>query len=446
MSGHRHLTTADLLAYINDNQDAADAAAVAVAVASCTTCAARLRELQDFERLVASEVPTTAADVPSSQPPRIMDVLRDADRVAREKRSAGLDFKVLIGEPVETWPAYLAAHPDAATEGLVRRVMEAAIEELDRNPKYALELLVAADSIAYGIDDKQGQFECHSEVWKNRANALRMLGRYEEALNATVTAERFAEEVRTGAFMRAQIIYTRGTVLFKMGRFAETIKAAREASNRFAEYGDVKRVIHARNLEAIALTEQGETAEGLRVYLLIAQQLQQFDDPQMSARVRENIAVSHRRLGNYDEARAHALAAQEQYRELKADSEIIRIEWTLGLIDLLVGETQAGFERLRDAAAAFEALKMPADAGFVKLDLTEELLRVEEWGEAGVVAGEAAEAFARTGAKLHLSKALSFLREAVQRRSATLELVRYVREYVTADEEGRSFEPPSPVQ
>ncbi|HEV7484635.1 MAG TPA: hypothetical protein VGQ65_03050 [Thermoanaerobaculia bacterium] len=446
MSGHRHLTTADLLAYINDNQDAVDAAAVAVAVASCTTCAARLRELQDFERLVATEVATTAVDVPSGQPPRIMDVLRDADRVAREKRSAGLVFNALIGKPVETWPAYLAAHPDATTESLVRRVMDAAIEELDRNPKRALELLVAADSIAYGIDDKQGQFECHGEVWKNRANALRMLGRYDEALNATVTAERFAEEVRTGAFMRAQIIYTRGTVLFKMGRFAETIKAAREASNRFAEYRDVKRVIHARNLEAIALTEQGETAEGLRVYLLIAQQLQQLDDPQMTAYVTVNIAVSHLRLGNYAEAREFTREAQERYRKLGAESEVIRADWALGVIDLRVGEIETGLARLRDAAAAFEALKMPADAGFVKLDVTEELLRLEEWGEAGVMAGEAAEAFARTGAKLHLSKALSFLREAVQRRSATLELVRYVREYVTADEEGRSFEPPSQVQ
>jgi tetratricopeptide (TPR) repeat protein len=446
MSGHRHLTTADLLAYINDNQDAVDTTAVVVAVAACTTCGARLRELQDFERLVASEVPTTAVDVPCGQPPRIMDVLRDADRVAREKRSAGLDFNALIGEPVETWPVCLAAHPDAATEGLVRRVMDAAIEELDRNPKYALELLVAADSISYSIDDKQGQFDCHSEIWKNRANALRMLGRYEEALKATATAERFADEVRTGAFMRAQIIYTRGTVLFKMGRFVETIKAAREASFCFAEYGDVKRVIHARNLEAIALTEQGEIAESLRVYLLIAQQLQQIEDPQMAARVAENIAVSHRRLGNYVEARSYAVAAQARYRELKADSEIIRVEWTLGAIDLLAGEKERGLARLRDAAVAFEELGMRADAGFVKLALTEELLRLEEWDEAGVRAGEAAETFAGAGAKLHLSTALSFLREAVQRRSATLELVRYVREYVTADEEGRSFEPPSQVQ
>lgn len=443
MSGHRHFTTADLLAYLNEHEDVA---AVAVAVSSCTTCAGRLLELQDFERLVASEVTLKEVNVPAGQPPKIMDVLRDADRVAREKRSAELDFKALIAEPVETWTAYFGAHPAAPTEGLVRRVMDAAVEEFDRKPAHALELLDAVDSIAGRIDDRQGQLECRSEVWKNRANALRMLGRYEEALDATVTAERFGEEVRTGAFIRAQILYTRGTVLFKMGRFAETIKAAREASYRFAEYGDMKRVIHARNLEAIALTEQGETAEGLRVYLLIAQQLQQVDDPQMKARVAENIAVSHRRLGNYDEARTYALAAQERYRELKADSEIIRIEWTVGLIDLLVGETQVGLERLRGAAAAFEGLGMLADAGFVKLALTEELLRLEEWDEAGVMAGEAAETFARAGARLHLSTALSFLREAVQRRSATLELVKYVREYVTADEEGRSFEPPPYVQ
>jgi hypothetical protein len=78
-----------------------------------------------------------------------------------------------------------------------------------------------------------------------------------------------------------------------------------------------------------------------------------------------------------------------------------------------------------------------------KLDLTEELLRLEEWDEAGTMAGRAAEAFARAGAKLHLSTALAFLRQAVQQRSATLELVQYVREYVKADEEERTFAPPS---
>jgi tetratricopeptide (TPR) repeat protein len=446
MTGHRHYTVADLLAYLDENEDLVSVAEVAAAVASCAVCAARLNELQGLGRLIADRETWHEVDAPAGHPPSIMDVLTEADRMAREKRAAESDFAALVATPLETWPLYFAGHPSAATEGLVRRVTDAAVAELDRQPAHSLALLDAADSIASRVSDQNGQFECRSEVWKNRANALRILGRYEEALAATVMAERFTEEIATGGFMLAQIVYTRGTVLFKMGRFVETIQTARDASYRFAEYGDVKRVIHARNLEAMALTEQGQIAEGLRVYLLIARQLQPLDDPQMTARVTTNIAVSHRRLGNYDDATTYTLAAQQLYRALGAKSEIIRTEWTLGLIDLRVGETEGGLARLRGAAAAFEALLMPADAGFVKLDLTEELLRLEEWDEAGMMAGQAAEAFVRAGAKLHLSTALAFLREAVQQRSATLELVQYVRDYVKADEEERTFAPPSAAQ
>lgn len=446
MTVHRHYTTADLLAYLDENQDLVNVVEAAAAIAACTTCAVRLRDLQSFGRLMADREIWREVDIASAQPPSIMDVLTDADRMAREKRAAEYDFAVLMATPLDTWALYMAEHPSAPTEALVRRIVDAAVAELERQPAYSLSLLGAADSVASRISDPDGASGCRGEIWKNRANALRILGRYEEALSATVMAERLAEEIATGGFMLAQIVYTRGTVLFKMGRFAETIQTARDAGYRFAEYGDVKRVIHARNLEALALTEKGETAEGLRVYMLIDEQLQQLDDPQMRASVTKNIAVSHRRLGNYNEATTYTLEAQQLYRALGAESEIIRSDWTLGVISLRVGETEAGLARLRSAAAAFESLTMPADAGFVKLDLTEELLRLKEWDEAGVMAVQAAETFARAGAKLHLSTALAFLREAVHGRSATPELVRYVREYVTADEEGRSFEPPLQVQ
>jgi tetratricopeptide (TPR) repeat protein len=446
MNSHRHYRTSDLLPYLDANNEVDVAAEIAVAVASCAACAARLRELQGFRHLLEDEQTWREVSLSPSHPPAVIDVLTEAGWMAREERAADSDFAALIAGPLETWPEYLISHPDAPTGLLVRRIVDAAIAQLDRQPSYALGLLGGADSITGGIHDHSTQLECRSEVWKNRANALRTLGRYDEALKATSNAERFARDVATGGFTLAQIIYTRGTVLFKMGRFAETIEAARDARDRFAEYGDVKRVIHARNLEAAALTEQGQTAEGLRVYLHIAQQLQQVDDPQMAARVTANIAVSYDRLGNYDDARSFNTTARAMYRELGAETEIVRTEWTRGLIDLRVGETEAGLDRLRGAAASFEALLMPADAGFVKLDLTEELLRIEEWDEAGMMAGQAAEAFARAGAKLHLSTALAFLRQAVQQRSATLELVQYVRDYVKADEEERTFAPPSAVQ
>jgi hypothetical protein len=80
-------------------------------------------------------------------------------------------------------------------------------------------------------------------------------------------------------------------------------------------------------------------------------------------------------------------------------------------------------------------------------NMATEMIDVTQYrDEAGALAGEAADTFARAGARLHLSTALSYLREAVQHRAATLELVQYVREYVMADEEGRRFEPPSQIQ
>jgi len=447
MNSHRHYRTSDLLPYLDANNEVVEVPAeIAAAVASCTACGARLRELQSFGHLLAEDETWGEVGLTARNLQGLIDVVTEADRMAREERAADSDFAALIASSLETWPEYLIAHPEAPTELLVRRIIDAAIAELDRQPSYALRLLDGADSITDRIHDQSTQLECRSDVWKNRVNALRTLGRYDEALSAILTAERAARDVATGGFTLAQIIYTRGTVLFKMGRFAETIETAREAGGRFAEYGDVKRVIHARNLEAIALTEQGDTAEGLRVYLLIAQQLQQLDDRQMSAYVTANIGVTLRRLGNYDDATTYTLTAQQLYRALGAESEIIRTDWALGVIDLRLGEAKAGLARLRGAASAFEALGMLADAGFVKLDLTEELLRLEEWDEAAMMAGQAAEAFARAGANLHLSAALAFLRQAVQQRSATLELVQYVRDYVKADEEERLFTPPSATQ
>ncbi len=443
MNVHRHYTTADLIAYLDENSDVVDVAAVSASVASCGTCGARLRELNLFARLVADRETWQDVQLPESQPQSIMDVLTEAGRIERETRAAERDFAAIIKEPIETWAAYVVSHPHALTEQLVRRITDTAIEEFDRQPAYALSLLDAADSIAERLHVQNARVECRADVWKNRANALRMLGRYDEALNATVTAERFAQDIATGGFTLAQIIYTRGTVLFKMGSFSETIKTARDACYRFAEYGDVRRVIHARNLEAISLTEQGDTAESLRVYLLIEQQLRKLDDPMMQALVTTNIGVAHLRLGNYVDARTFVASAQAQYRKLGSESEVIRAEWALGQIDLRTGDIDVGIRRLRNATASFESLCMLSDAGFVKLDLTEELLRLEEWDEAGTVAGEAAEAFARAGAKLHLSSALAFLREAVQKRAATLALVQYVRDYVIADEPERTFDPPS---
>lgn len=63
--------------------------------------------------------------------------------------------------------------------------------------------------------------------------------------------------------------------------------------------------------------------------------------------------------------------------------------------------------------------------------------------DAARVTREAAEAFARCDARVHLAEALAYLRIAVENRTATPELVSYVRAYVETRALERPFAPPN---
>ena len=77
----------------------------------------------------------------------------------------------------------------------------------------------------------------------------------------------------------------------------------------------------------------------------------------------------------------------------------------------------------------------------MNLDATEELLRREEWVEAEVIARELVSLFTAAGVTLASDNALDYLRQAVENREATTDVVQYVREYVTAGDPARPFEP-----
>lgn len=437
-----HYTNAELLAYLDQNAEIVDISVVATHLDECVRCASRLRDLQEFGVLMrdaAKWIDSEGAD--ESEATALDRFLRDAERLAGEGVSADRAFAELLVQPINARAAFLATNPQLRTEGLVRRLIDAAVGELDRQPGNALAFLDHAENVASALQGDAAD-EYRSEIWKNRSNALRMLGRYDESLDAANAARAAAEACSVGAFAYAQATYTRGIVLFKMGRFAEAQEDAREAAFRLSEFGDVRRVIHARSLEAVALTEQGAVVEALQVHETILPHLERLGDADAAARVTANMAVAHLRLRNFDTARTFAVRAREQYMSLGVKAEVIRMEWALGTIAVQSGD-EGGLPQLAVAATAFERIDMPADAGFVKLDIVEELLRRERWSSAEPLARELADTFARSGARLHLMAALSYLREAVTRRDATTALVQYVRTFLVADDPSRPFHPPN---
>lgn len=439
-----HYDRVDLLAYLEQNAELVDLDAVASHLAICTSCTTTLNELAAFEALLQRVVLDDAArDVANMPPLGGATLYREEDiRRARERRDADDTYNTLSMLARGAWAAYLDKLPFRRTEGLVERIITAAIVELDRNTEEALALLDAAESLLPSLDARAA-LHLGADIEKNRANAQRELGAYPEALAAAERALVIAESWPGGGFDYAQSLYTRGTVYFKMGRYDAALADALHSGKRFAEFRAIQRVIHARNLEAVVRTEQGEVAEALRVYRLIRPQAEQIGDLGMVARSTANIAVALFRLGELAEARTYAYDAKTQYTTLSIEGEVVRTDWILAAITFREGGREEGLVAQEKAAAAFEARNMLADAAFVRLHMVGDLLTIGAWQEAARLARVAAETFARSGVRLHQMEAMAYLREAVEQQSATVGLVEYVRDYIAADDPARPFTPVS---
>jgi hypothetical protein len=127
-------------------------------------------------------------------------------------------------------------------------------------------------------------------------------------------------------------------------------------------------------------------------------------------------------------------------------SELARARWCGAKITILEGNRQRGMRELRAAMRDFERLSMRADAGFVALDLMEELMAEgSETNEGEKLSRSLAELFVEAGANVSAAKAVAYLRDATVARKADVSLVAYVRSYVhrAGVDPDRLFQPPA---
>lgn len=402
-----HQSTSALLAYLEQVDDGGGATHQPVAdhLATCAGCAARASDVQEFTSFL-----------------RDPELWRDVDRAS---------------PPTFDLPFQLSA-----TELEVRRLVTEANILITSYPERALSILEAADALSDSLESPWAQAELKSEIWKERANAYRIAGKYRDGIRAAESAIEWGEWHPVSDFSVAQAIYTRGTLYAQLGLFESVVADATEAAARFAMFGDSRRVAHARLLEAIARAEQGDLVGATRVYETVRTHLERVGDAQGVAHVVANMAVVHLRLYDYEAAAKLAAEARDRHAALGNVAESIRSDWTAALVALGRGDTEIGARLLMRVAGSFAARGMSGEVAFVKLDLVETYLRLDEWARAEHLAREAADEFARSGAAVHVTTALAYLRDATAHRRATTGLVRYVRQYVESNDPAQAFAPP----
>jgi tetratricopeptide (TPR) repeat protein len=301
-----------------------------------------------------------------------------------------------------------------ASEAAVRHLMTAGYKRLDTDPDGAATVYYAAAKMGTVLPATARELAAslQANALKGRSNALRMLGRYEDALACLAMVAKLFMEARYCTAEAGQVEYTRAAVLFKMELWDDALVAARAARKRFLQSKDARRIAYAELLEGNILFEQGDWNAARSTWLRLRKPLAALRDKDGLARVALNLGVCEIRRNQPDDARRWLNEASAAFRKLANVAELARTRWNMATYLATFKDSARALRALRHAQRSFDALGMSVDAGCVGLDMTELMIDLgsadEELTEH---AGKVASIFARAGLGISLAHALDQLRQ-----------------------------------
>lgn len=447
MSGHYDETA--LQEYLDDPQSFAGREALEAHVALCRSCAALLEELRAFEVLLSSEAVWQTPEG-GGEPPEEIRAL--SALLGREDEEAARLLTPLLASPVSFRRAGVTSMPALRTAGAVRRLCAESRELRERQPMHALVVADAAIAIADQLVHYPQAIldELRGSAWLERANVLRILGRYPEAFDACDIAARAFSRAPAAAWSLALVDYLRGVICVETGRADEALRLVRKAARVFRQLGEEDRYVHARMVEATVLFDRSRYGEARELFASLVPVARELGDAATLARLYGNVANCQLRLDELESAEVYFERALSLYEAMGLETERIRTRWSIGCLRIAAGDAADGVARLREARRELEELGMRSDAALVTLDLAEALLATGDPAaarEAGVLCSAIVESFTSVGMSGHALAALAFLHEAFERGKATPELVRHVRDYLGSrpDQSDTPFLPPMPL-
>lgn len=397
----------------------------------CQKCQRTMKELKAFTAVLREEIVWTEEE-PVLWPEgggRAAELRELAERLDDERQAAAGLMNRLIEAP-ETAEGRLRFA--AANAGSLDAALEAAHRLLEIDPSAAYQTTLAAEKLAERIDWTRYPLPVASElrgrIFKERANALRDLGRFAEALEAIELAIGEYERTLVNAHPIAVAHYIAACIMREQKRFDEALRKAEESASVFADFADDRRVLHCRLLEGVIRSETGDPRGGRDVFLELLRMAQ--DDLPIRAQLHNNIGQLSIQLGDLELGATHLMQAIHLYGELGMKTERIRSKWGLARLLIRNGRFAEGIDRLREAESEFLAAGMQLVAALVALDRIEALFAVDESAAATAECREIYRRFSDAGITANALTALAYLEESLARGARIQPVVGEVRTYL----------------
>jgi hypothetical protein len=428
-----HYTEDELSEYALRRETIDDRKAVEQHLAGCGECRGALDFIEAFDTALRDPLPWEVADsmpAPREAPP---ELLAKAGAIAAADARARELVLPLVGSPIRFRQAHINDDPRFFTLGVIRLLCKVANQTHEREPQFGLAIADAALSIAQKVPDSEKAKSAWyvGTSWKERANALRYLGRFNEAEIALDEAEKaFLSDGHSEAFDLAIVSYVRATVRAETEQFDDAVRLAREAACQFAIYGDQRRYLSARIVEGISYYCVDRDREALPIFESVVSVARSAGETWILGGALANAASCYTHLRLYDKADEYYAEAVEVFTALQVPTERARILWALAALKVERGEYEKGLPELERAREHLTRLDLSNDASLAALDLVAGLLATGQPDRVPDLCRSVAVTFASEGMTRNARKALAYLSEAVGSGTITPDLVRHVRTYL----------------
>jgi tetratricopeptide (TPR) repeat protein len=420
-------------------------------ISDCRACSDRFDEYSKFVSVLSH----AAVWVPGKQQTpidtrkveRIIALMR---QLAEERTDvAPLLDQTLTGSRA-TWMSKLVLLGNIHTHGMVDALLDRAVRVYRHNPADGLELTSIAVEIADQISVDAYAFDfviaLRARACREHAFSLYFSGRIPEALPFVERAEKLFRQTPRPEFDLARVAVVRALIYRDTGRMDDALPLTHDAAETFLFYGDKIRCINTKMTEGTMLFRQRRFAEALPIYSELE------NEPavtQMSTygMLLQHLGSCYREAGEFDHARRYYERAIVEHEKHNAISDILHVQWSLGLTLLAEQKQREALPVLRQAWRGLTDLQIPADGALAGLKLAETLLMLDEPAEVPAICRTILDEFTRAGMMTPAVSALSFLREAVamdKGTATTIALVRHVHDFLQdlPKHPARTFTPP----
>lgn len=244
-----HPTEEALAEYAFDPDAVPNRRAIETHVADCPACSSVLTFIRSVDVGLSDGDIWSITDSDESTRKEMRDL---AGQAAAEDHEARELLAEVLQNPAQTAWQDLGTRSQYQTAGVVRHLLTVANEACYRAPLDALTFADTAIEIAERLT-RYAQPILHDlrgTAWKERANALRLLGRYDAALEALEHAEREFRAVPTAPLGPAIVKHTRGIIHYDRGEYDSARRLFQDCADACAALGEIDRYMRSRHFIA----------------------------------------------------------------------------------------------------------------------------------------------------------------------------------------------------